>query len=90
MHHYDPECPARLFCLVSSMSWPQWGLILLKYHLCYILRAADPFAIKCGLVIQAGESYERLDCCVQGQGHSDGSNLHRMFVSPIFSVPLIL
>ena len=32
---------------------------------------------------------ERFDYCVEGQGHKDGSKLDYIFVSLVFSVPLV-
>ena len=53
---------------------------------------ADPFLIKINLMVSHHKPeclVERLDCCVQGQGRSDCSKRHWMFVNPICSVPLI-
>lgn len=59
------------------------------YHFYYILRAADLFETKNSLMIHHHKLAKRFDSCVQSQGHSDGWILHWMFVSSVFSVPLI-
>ena len=49
-------------------------------------------ATKLSIMVHHHESeclVRRLVCCVHCQGHSEGSKLYWMFVSPLFSVPLI-
>ena len=58
---------------------------LLHFRLRGERRGADPFAAKLGLIVhhhKPESCVKRLDCCVHG--HSDGSKLNCMFVSPIF------
>ena len=54
----------------------------------YTLRAADPFTTKFDGTHKPECPVKRLDCCVT-EGHNDESKLHWLFVSSVFSVPLI-
>ena len=73
----------KKIALLSSVSWSQWGLITLEYNSFYIFTAVHPLATRRSLMIHQ-HMLEYLvnifDCCVQGQGYSDGSNLDWIFV----------
>ena len=58
-----------------------------------IFRAADPSTTKLSLMVHYQYHtpvcpVKRPLCCVQGQGHGGGSELHFVFVSPVFTVLL--
>ena len=56
-----------------------------------LLYTADPFATKLGLPVHRHKQeyvVRKLDCCAQGQGHSEGSKCKLVFVWPISSEPL--
>ena len=63
--------------LLSSRSRSQRGLILSKYYFdYYIFWTANSLATRRGLMIgyhKPERLVEKLDYCIQGQGHSDGS-----------------
>ena len=69
-------------------------LIWSKYdHFYCIFWTADPFATTLGLIVHYHKPecfMEKLDCCVQGQGHSNILKCHWMFVLMIFSESLNL
>ena len=89
MHHREPECHAKRLCCHLHGHILKYDLFLLYC----IFRTADLFATKLSLRVLTPLSpisfVKRLGCCVQGQGHSDGSKLHWIFVSPILLVLLI-
>ena len=58
------------------------------WQLYCIFWTADPFATKLGLIVHYHKPecfMEKMDCCVQGQGHSKISKCQWMFVQMIFS-----
>ena len=63
-----------------------------RTHKIKIRGATDSFAAKLSLMVhhhKLERLVKQLDCCVQGQDHSDGWKLDWMFVSSIFCVPQI-
>ena len=97
-HHIDPGCPAeKLVCYLQgqghiegwadqNMTCSSTIIVLLNgWSFCHHVYVARWY-----IIISSRVLWKRSDCRVQlqGQGHSKGSNLHWMFVSPIFSVPL--
>ena len=64
-------------CLLSSRSRSQRELTLSKYYSdCYIFWTVNVLATKLGLMIgyyRPERLVEKLDYCIQGQGHSEGS-----------------
>ena len=80
--------------LLFSRSRSQQGLICSKYDsFYYIFWTVDPFATKMGLVVHYHKPkclMEKLECCVQGQGHHKISKCHWMFVQMISSESLNL
>ena len=64
----------KKICLLFSRSRSKQGLVWSKYDSFYcIFRIADPFATKLGLMVHYHKPeclMKKLDCCVQGQGHS--------------------
>ena len=80
-------CPNLvLWCIIMHSSS--------KYDSVYcIFCTADPFATKLGLIVHYHKPecfMEKLDCCVQGQGHSRISNYQWMFVQMLSSETLNL
>ena len=75
--------------LLSSRSKSQLGLIESKYDCFYcIFWTSDPFLTKFCIVVhhhKLEHLVERLLCCVQSQGHREGSYLRWMFVLTISS-----
>ena len=81
------QCHAKKIDLLFSKSLQE--LIWSKYDNFYcIFWNAYPFATKLGLIVQYHKPecfMEKLDCCVQGQGHRKISKCQWMFVKKIFS-----
>ena len=79
MQHHDPECHAeKNNCLLSSLSRSQQRLMWSKYDsFYYIFWTVDSLATKLGLMIHYHKPeclVKKMDNCIQGQGHSEGSN----------------
>ena len=83
MYHYESECHATrlIYCFQGQghgvSSWSNYDNF---YCICW---TADPFATKLGLIVLycKPECYmEKLDCCVQGHGHSKILKCQWMFV----------
>ena len=92
MQHHEPECLAGKKCLQSSRSRSQHRLTQLECDFFYyIFWIADSLATKPGLMVHhhniACLKKKKIDYCFQGQGHSEGSKCHWMFVQIISSKP---
>ena len=93
VYYHEGEChewklvPGSL----SSMSRSQRGLIWPKCEYFYdFFWTSGPFATKLGLLVHHQKpecSVEKLDYCIQGQSHSEGSICQRMFVGMTSSEP---
>ena len=88
------QCVMQKYWLLFSRLRSLQELIWSKYDNFYcIFWTADPFATKLALVVHYHKSeyfMEKLDCCVQGQGHSKISNCQWMFVQMMFPKSLNL
>ena len=74
LHHYESECHAKRYGLLFSRSVSLQELIWSKCdNFLGIFWTANPFAYKVGLIVYYHKPeffIEKLDCFVQGQGHS--------------------
>ena len=93
MHHWVRVSWKKIDLLFSRLRSLQ-ELVWSKYDkFYYIFWTDDFFSTKLGLIkhYHKPECYmEKLNCCVQGQGHSNTSKCQWMFVQMIFSVSLNL
>ena len=90
MYHHELESHAKRYGLLFSRSRSQKGLMWSKYDsLYYIFWTADPFATKLCLIVHYLKpecSMKKLDCCVQGRGHSKISKCQGMLIYSIFLI----
>ena len=79
----------KMIGLLFSRSRSQQGLIWSQYDsFNYSFLTADLFAARLSLIVHYHKQeccMEKLDCCVQGQGHSKILKCHWMFVHTISS-----
>ena len=88
MHHHGPECHAkRLICYFQGRGHCKSSYDQNKTISTVSFELLILFATKLGLIVHY---YKKLDCCVQGQGHSKISKCKWMFVQMIFSESLNL
>ena len=74
MQHHESVSCGKNFCLLPSRSRSQRGLIWSEYG--SFFWTADSMATRVGLMIHYHKPeclVEKLDYCIQGQGHSEGS-----------------
>ena len=92
MHYYESECCAkRMICCFKVEVTSRAHMIKIWQFLLYLWTAC-PFATKLGLKVHYHKPecfMEKLDCCVQGQGHSKISKCHDIFwIAEPFSTKL--
>ena len=87
VHHHNPECYAKRlgsYLQGHSAGSNSQNLTVSSISPEFFL----PFATKFGIVVHHHESeccVTILDCCLEGQGHSEGSNPQGIFVRTISS-----
>ena len=79
LHDYEPGSPARKTGLLIFMVTVTVRAHVIHDCFCCIFRTADPFGRKHLTVHQLEPDClaKQRDCCVQGQGHSNGDNFGR-------------
>ena len=94
--YFEASSWARMSCktfgLLFSRSRLQQGLIRKYDSFYYIFWTADPFATKLGLIVHYHKPeclMEKLECCVQGQGHSKSLIVSECFIESLCALYLL-
>ena len=93
MHHHELECRAKRMVGYFQCKGYSKGSFdqNMTVSTIYIFWTGDSFATKLGLIVhyhKPDSFMEKLDCCVQGKGHSKILKCQWMFVRIIFSQSL--
>ena len=89
-HHYKPVCHMmqKMGFHLQGQGHSNWiSVHTMKYgYFCYMFWTADFFGNQLSLTVLVHKLeclVKRLLCCIQGQGHSEGSELQWMFARTI-------